>query len=225
MSLPEPLLELAADVVPDAESNGRLAFAYAHGALLCGFGTNDELGLTCVWDHQDIPDRAPVRAAHMTQTQFDTMMKSVTTGDGWADPSRLPLADVAGFAYGVLLSDEDGAGTAARGTVGEFPYALADHSVASLAKARGFTADELVRRPDPWARADLLSKSVYRAYVAWFAIHERYFPGARRRAEYAEYFGMDPQIPLLELQIWQATKPAEARSCYLEFVNRILSEA
>jgi hypothetical protein len=224
MSLPTPVLDLAADVVPDAEEQGRLAFAYAHGALVAGFGTAEELGMVCVWDHQDVPDGAPAKATHVTQARFDQLLKTVMAGEGWADPGRTPLTDVADFAYGVLLSDEDGAGTAARGAVSEFPFPLVERSGRVLLTERDLVARELAELDDYWARADLLSKAVHRAYVAWFAAGDHYFPGARRRREYAQHFGMDPQVLELEHRVWQAGPGSELRDGYLAFVDQILAD-
>ncbi len=224
MSLPTPVLDLAADVVPDAEMRGQLSFAYAHGAYLSGIGAVQEFGLTCVWDERHVPDAAPSQADHVTQADFDQMLKTVTTGDGWADPRRLPLADIAGFAYGILLSDEEGAGTAARGTLSEFPYALAERCGTEVKKDRDDVADELVREGDPWRRADLLSNAMYRAYVAWFANNGYYFPSVQRRAEYVQYFGMDAQVPQAELAIWRCTQAIDFRNSYREFMDLILQD-
>lgn len=225
MSLPEPVLDLAADVVPEAEDHGKLAFAYAHGALLSGFGAEDELGMVCVWDHEEIPVGAPERASHVTQNQFDQMLGSLRTGPGWTDAARIPLSDIAAFAYGVLLADDDGAGTSARGMVGEFPETLAERSAKALLAERDTVAAELAALDDHWARADLLSQAVYRGYVAWFAAAEHYFPGPKRRREYAEHFGMGDEVPQRERQLWESDSSDALRRNYELFVDRILDEA
>ncbi|HIV59027.1 MAG TPA: hypothetical protein H9902_13830 [Candidatus Stackebrandtia faecavium] len=224
MSLPTPVLDLAADVVPDAETRGQLSFAYAHGAYLSGIGSAREFGLTCVWDEGHVPDGAPSQAEHVTQADFDQMLKAATTGDGWPESRQLPLTEIAGFAYGILLSDEDGAGTAARGTLSEFPYALAERSGVSVKTDRDDVADELVRDGDPWRRADLLSEAMYRAYVAWFANNGYYFPSVPRRREYAEYFGMNSQVPQAELAIWRCSQAMDFRNAYREFIDLILQD-
>lgn len=224
MSLPAPVLDLASDVVPDAEDHGKLAFAYAHGPLLSGFGTDEELGLVCVWDQDSVPETAPSQASHITQRDFDTALTAVTDGRVWPASRQTPLTEIAGFAYGVLLSDEDGAGTAARGAVGEFPTALATTSGQKLAMEVGNVAAKLTAEPDRWLRADLLSTSLYHAYVAWFAAHERYFTGARRRAEYARHFGFDLTVLELEDALWRADEPGEAADRYQAMAEVILND-
>lgn len=224
MSLPAPVLDLAASVVPDAEDRGRLAFAYAHGALLSGFGGSDELGLVCVWDETDIPSDAPSDATHVTQSWFDTLLSTITAGDGWSEPSGRPLTDVAAFAYGVLLSDDEGAGTAARGTVSDFPAALATRSIRSLTEDLN-TVPAALDTSDHWARATTLSAAVYRAYVAWFATNGHYFPGPARRVEYATHFGMDDAVPKTEQRLWETLDPAQLRERYTEFARQILNES
>lgn len=224
MSLPVPVLDLASDVVPDAEDHGKLAFAYAHGPLLSGFGGDDELGLVCVWDHETVPEGAPARASHVTQREFDAAVAAVAGGRVWPASAKTPLTEVAAFAYGVLLSDEDGAGTAARGMVGEFPTALATSSGQKLAVEVGRVGQELAEEPDRWLRADMLSTALYHAYVAWFAAHERYFPGVRRRAEYARHFGFDPAVLDVEEALWRADKPGETAERYRALVEMVLNE-
>ncbi|MGH8791144.1 MAG: hypothetical protein ACRDXX_00660 [Stackebrandtia sp.] len=224
MSLPAPVLDLAAEVVPDADEHGKLAFAYAHGALLSGFGGDDELGLVCVWAQDEPPEAASTRAVHVTQDQFDAMLGTVVDGAGWADPRGLPLTEIAAFAYGVLLSDDDGAGTAARGAVSEFPAALAAQSARILGEDRRVLAEELETCLDDWVRADTLSHALYRAYVAWFAASEHYFPGPRRRREYAAHFRMDPEVLHLEQSVWQAVNPWDVSSRYVTMAERILRE-
>lgn len=224
MSLPAPVLDLAATVVPDAEDRGRLAFAYAHGALLSGFGESDELGLVCVWDQTEIPADAPGDATHVTQDWFDTLLTTITAGEGWAEPSGRPLTDVAAFAYGVLLSDDEGAGTAARGTVSDFPDVLATRSAAALT-ADLDTVPATLATPDHWLRATALSAAVYRAYVAWFAAGGHYFPGPARRAEYASHFGMDEAVPKAEQRLWETLDPSQLAERYTEFARRILNES
>lgn len=224
MSLPAPVLDLAASVVPDAEDRGRLAFAYAHGALLSGFGHADELGLVCVWDEADIPADAPADATHVTQSWFDTLLTTITSGEGWNEPSGRPLTDVAAFAYGVLLSDDEGAGTAARGTVSDFPAVLASRSVQALTEDLE-TVPAALDTGDHWVRATTLSAAVYRAYVAWFAGTGHYFPGPARRAEYAAHFGMDDSVPKAEQRLWETLDPAQLRERYTEFATQILNES
>lgn len=224
MSLPAPVLDLAAEVVPESESLGKLAFAYVHGAVLTGFGGQDELGMVCVWDEPAAPAEAPREAVHVTQSQFDSMLGVVAAGDGWSDPESLPLGEVAAFAYGVLLSDDDGAGTAARGEVSQFPTALSMRSAAALLEDRHVLPGEIENCTDEWARADALSRAMRRAYVAWFAANGRYFPGPRRRREYAVYFEMDQQVPELEQRVWQAVNPWDVSSRYVELAERILAE-
>ena len=224
MSLPDPVLDLASDVVPEAEERGRLAFAYAHGPLLSGFGGDDELGLVCVWDHETVPAGAPPGARHLTQHEFNAAVAAVSDGKVWQPDHRVALTDVAGFAYGVLLSDEDGAGTVARGIVSEFPTALAVGSGQRLAVEVGRVGRELAAQPDPWLRADILSTALYHAYVAWFAAHERYFPGIRRRAEYARVFEFDPAVLDCEEALWRADAPEEVAGGYRAMAERILND-
>ncbi|HIW61032.1 MAG TPA: hypothetical protein H9881_01110 [Candidatus Stackebrandtia excrementipullorum] len=224
MSLPTPVLDLASDVVPDAEDQGKLAFAYAYGPLLNGFGGDDELGLVCVWDHDVVPDGVPAKAEHMTQREFDAAVSTVAEGRVWQASERKSLTDVAAFAYGVLLSDDEGAGTAARGTVGDFPVALAQTTGRRLAVEAGRVDRLLVDEPDRWLRADILSTALYGAYVAWFSAHERYFPGARWRAEYARYFEFDVAVLELEDALWRADGPGETADCYRKFTELILND-
>lgn len=224
MSLPAPVLDLAASVVPDAEDRGRLAFAYAHGALLSGFGTDDELGLVCVWDQTDVPADAPAEATHVTQSWFDSVLSTITAGNGWSEPSGRPLTDVAAFAYGVLLSDDEGAGTAARGTVSEFPGELANRSIQALTEDLA-TVPKTLESPDGWVRASTLAGAVYRAYVAWFAASGHYFPGPDRRAEYAAHFGMDPAVVEAEQRLWETLAPVQQRDGYVAFAELVLSQS
>lgn len=224
MSLPEPVLDLAADVVPAAEDCGRLAFAYAHGALLSGFGDDDEVGLVCVWDQDTVPADAPRHADHLTRAGFDALLTGLRDHPGWGGGERSALARVAEFAYGVLLADDEGAGTAARGAVGEFPSDLAQWCATAFRQDRDDTARQLATVVDYWARAELLTTALYRGYVTWFAAAERYFPGRRRRREYAEHFGMDTEVCELERRVWESPSAAELGDNYRRFASRILDE-
>ncbi|ADD40087.1 hypothetical protein [Stackebrandtia nassauensis] len=224
MSLPAPVLDLAASVVPDAEDLGKLAFAYAHGAPLSGFGDPDEIGLVCVWDQPEIPAAAPTEATHVTQSWFDGLVTTVTSGEGWSQPPTAALTDIAAFAYGVLLSDDAGAGTAARGTVSEFPTLLATRSAKALTEDLTTVPAALSNDTDPWTRAETLTTALYRAYVAWFAAHGHYFPGPARRHEYATHFGMDEVIPKAEQNLWKTLDPTHQSDRYTEFAQLILND-
>ncbi|HZE38744.1 MAG TPA: hypothetical protein VE172_08015 [Stackebrandtia sp.] len=224
MSLPAPVLDLAATVIPDAEGRGDLAFAYAFGAPISGFGRDAEIGLACVWNDPTVPDRAPSDAEHLTQNRFDAMLRELATVDEMSDVAALPLTHIANFAYGVLLSDDAGAGTVARGMVWDFPPALETFAVQVLKTDRAELPARLAAADDPWERADLLSGAVSRAYVAWFAMHERYFPGRPRRREYADHFGFDAAVPNLEAEIWTAADAASARDRYVAFADRVLAD-
>lgn len=224
MPLPEPVLELATTVVPAAEQRGPLAFAYAHGAALAGFGDDNELGMVCVWDQEHVPDPAPAGARHLTQRDFDDLLEQLNIADDFSDPSALRLDEVAEFAYGVLLSDEDGAGAAARGRVWDFPANLVSGSAKVLSDDAQQLPGQLANARDPWDRADLLSAAVYRAYVAWFASHQRYFPGRAYRRDQIIDFGMDTEVCDLELRLWQAADATTVASNYRAFAERVLAD-
>lgn len=211
-------------MVPDAEDHGKLAFAYAHGPLLSGFGTDDEIGLVCVWDRDTVPEDAPPRAEHVTQHDFNAALAAVGEGRVWPLTPASPLTGIAGFAYGVLLSDEEGAGTAARGAVSEFPQALAVATGQRLAFDVGTVSAALSEESDRWIRAELLTEALHHAYVAWFAAHERYFPGVRRRGEYARHFGLDLSVLELEDEVWRADSGALAADRYRAMAERILND-
>jgi len=224
MSLPNPVLDLAAEVVPEAEDRGRLAFAYAHGPLLAGFGDDAEVRLVCVWDHETVPEDAPTAASHITIAEFDRRVHVVTTGQGWDPADAEPLTTVAQFAYGVLLSDDEGAGTRVRGVVSDFPQALCEISAKTLMQDRDSVPDRFTATDDPWQRAVILIQALYNGYVAWYAANGHYYAGAQRRTEYADHFGLEQEVPRLERVIWDNLAGQDASAAYVAFAERILSD-
>ena len=221
MSLPPHIIRASAKLVTTYRGEPGLAFVYAPGLSLPG----GDAELVAVWDRDDTPEPAvlgdvPVR--HLPVAEFHAALAALAEGEGWR-PLNAPISLVAGFAYGVMLSDRTGAGTKARGEVSVFPDVLTDTTAASLAAEASHVTAEIAACTDGWARAHLLDEALHRAYVAWFAAHQRYWPGRQRRYEWLRHFGLSEAVAELEGGIWSGDGPNHQAELYAGFVDKILA--
>jgi len=170
----------------------------------------------------------PVDVAHIPAAAFADWLDRVGAGDGWEQRAYpQPLAAVAGFAYGVLLADEYGAGAAAWVRVAAFPPALAARSRARLAEQLPAYADALAgcaARGDGWLFHELLVEALRGACAAWFAAQGRYLPFHKRLHHWAMRFGLDPSIADLERQLWlPGADLARKRALYIALAEHVLA--
>ncbi|GLZ82086.1 hypothetical protein Afil01_68930 [Actinorhabdospora filicis] len=224
MSLPPRLIRASARLA----TSHKPAFVYAPGLSLPG---GDER-LVCVWDGEpdgftSIPagnavgDDVPVE--HVSLERFTSELDGLADGEGWSSLDA-PVRRVAGFAYGVMLSDRSGAGTKARGAVSLFPWRLTDVSRTSLAAEAPEVTNELSSCTDGWQRAHLLDAALHRAYVAWFAAHQRYWPGRERRYAWVSHFELPETVADYERGIWDTSGALGQAELYAGFVDRVLAE-
>lgn len=223
MSLPPHIIRASAKLVTTYRGEEGLSFVYAPGLSLPG----GDAELVAVWDRQDdLPapfEAGDVPVRHLRQADFLAAVDALESGDGWR-PLGAPISLVAGFAYGVMLSDRTGAGTKARGEVSVFPDVLTDRTNAALAAEAATVTTDIAACTDGWARAHLLDEALHRAYVAWFASHQRYWPGRQRRYDWVRHFGLSEAVAELENGIWRGAGPEEQSALYAGFVDKILAD-
>lgn len=217
MSLPPRLIRASARLA----TAHKPAFVFAPGLSLPG---GDER-LVCVWDDEpaDLTAVGDVPVEHMTLEKFTTDLDRIENGDGWTGLNG-PIRRVADFAYGVMLSDRSGAGTRARGAVSLFPWRLTDASRAALAAEAPGVTNELSSCTDGWQRAHLLDAALHRAYVAWFATHQRFWPGRERRYAWVSHFELPETVADFERGIWDTSGALGQAELYASFVGRVLAE-
>lgn len=208
MSLPRAVLTLSTDVLADLNDDERLAFAYAHGPALSGFG--DDAELVCVWESDTVPDDVSDEAVHLTVARFEGLLDSLMLGEGWYEPGSEALHVIARFADGILLADDSEWGSRARADVTEFPQALADASRAALEREGEEIAKRLGEARDPWELAETLTGGLHRAYVALFAAAGYFFPGREHRKEFVERYMLGDEVPEAEAAVWAAAEAPEA---------------
>jgi hypothetical protein len=147
-----------------------------------------------------------VDVPHLTRTTFDTWLSTVRGGSGGsAHAYPQPLAAVAGFAYGILLADETGAGSAARVLAADFPPSLAANARAMLAERLPRYRENLdlcARRDDGWLFHTILDGAMRDICVAWFAAHGRYLPFHKRLHHWIARFALEEDIASLERALW-----------------------
>ncbi len=147
-----------------------------------------------------------VDVPHVTRATFDGWLTTVRAGAGWsAREYPQPLAAVAGFAYGVLLADETGAGAAARAVAADFPPAPATNARATLAERLPRYRANLsgcADREDGWLFHTILDGAMRDVCVAWFAAHGRYLPFHKRLHHWVARFELDADIAALERAVW-----------------------
>jgi hypothetical protein len=202
MSLPNSVLRLSTDVLAEINADERLAFAYAYGPALSGFG--DEAALVCVWEAEVVPPEANEGAAHLTTARFAALLEEVSRGEGWEEPGSEPLRVIARFAEGILLADDSELGSKARADVAAFPEALAVASRERVEAEAEEIAKLLGESDDPWERAELLVAGLHRAYVALFAAGGHFYPGREHRSEYVERYLLGADVPEAERLVWEA---------------------
>ncbi|MCD0442374.1 hypothetical protein LO763_01875 [Glycomyces sp. A-F 0318] len=211
MSLPNAVLRLSTDVLVDINDDERLAFAYAHGPALSGFG--EEAELVCVWEADAVPDEASGEAVHLTVGRFQALLEALGRGEGWREPGDEALHVIARFAEGTLLADDSELGSKARAEVTEFPQALADASREAVAAEAESLAKRLGDAIDPWELAETLTGGLHRAYVALFAASGYFFPGYEHRVAFVERYLLGDEIPSAEAAVWVAAEsPAQERA-------------
>ncbi|WP_199034323.1 hypothetical protein [Glycomyces salinus] len=202
MSLPRAVLRLSNDVLAEMNDDDRLAFAYAHGPALTGFG--DDAELVCVWEAESVPSEVHGEAVHLTVARFESLLEQLARGEGWREPGDEALRLIAAFAEGSLLADDSELGSRARAELTEFPQALADAS----REAVELEAEEIAKRlgdaEDPWDLAEALTGGLHRAYVALFAAAGHLFPGRDHRREYVERYLLGNEVPAAEAALWEA---------------------
>lgn len=208
MSLPHAVLRLSTDVLAEINDDERLAFAYAHGPALTGFG--DDAELVCVWEGETVPKEASEEAANMTVEAFDRLLAELVRGDGWQHPGAEALHVIARFADGTLLADDSELGSLARADVTEFPQALADASLETVANEAEDLAKRLGDAEDPWELAEALTGGLHRAYVALFAASGYFFPGREHRKEFVERYMLGDGVVEAEAAVWAAAQAAPA---------------
>ncbi|GAA1660502.1 hypothetical protein GCM10009830_01950 [Glycomyces endophyticus] len=204
MSLPNAVLRLSTDVLADINDDERLAFAYAHGPALSGFG--EEAELVCVWETTDVPEDAGDDAVHLTVTRFQELLEQLDRGEGWRLPDSEALRVIGAFAEGTLLADDSELGSKARADVTEFPQALADASRDAVAAEADALAERLGAAADPWDLAETLTAGLHRAYVALFAAGGYFFPGHANRADFVARYLLGDEVPEAEAAVWAAVR-------------------
>lgn len=221
MSLPPHIIRASAKLMSAHRGEKGLSFVYSPGLSLPG----GEAELVAVWDREELPEDVPgdVPVRHLRESDFTGAVDALDDGEGWRELDA-PVKLVAGFAYGVMLSDRSGAGTKTRGRVSVFPYLLTDRTEAALSAEASSVAAELAECADGWDRAHLLDAALHRAYVAWFASHQRFWPGRKRRYDWVRHFGLSEAIADLEHGIWDASGPAGQAELYAGFVDKILAD-
>ncbi|GAA2269111.1 hypothetical protein GCM10009853_023230 [Glycomyces scopariae] len=221
MSLPNAVLRLSTDVLADINDDERLAFAYAHGPALSGFG--EEAELVCVWETAEVPADASDEAVHLTVTHFQDLLDQLGRGEGWRNPSDEALHIIGAFAEGTLLADDSELGSKARAEVTEFPQALADASRETVAAEADLLAKRLGDAADSWDLAETLTSGLHRAYVALFAAGGYFFPGHTNRADFVARYLLGDEVPEAEAAVWDAAR-AEDRSERLPEAWRALAK-
>lgn len=156
-------------------------------------------------DHFWIGDQE-VDVPHITKATFDAWLAAVRLGMGWTPHAYpQPLAAVAGFAYGLLLADDTGAGSAVRAAVVDFPMALATNARAILSERLPLYRENLAlcaKRDDGWLFHTILDGAVQDTCVAWFAAYGRYLPFHKRLHHWIARFELDADIASLERALW-----------------------
>jgi hypothetical protein len=204
MSLPNAVLRLSTDVLADINDDERLAFAYAQGPALSGFG--EEAELVCVWETNEIPEDASDEAVHLTVAKFQELLAELNRGEGWRYPHSEPLRVIGAFAEGTLLADDSELGSKARAEVTAFPQALADASRHALEAEIDPVAARLRAAADHWEIAETLITGVHRAYVALFAAADYFFPGREHRAAFVDRYLLGSDVLDAELALWTAAE-------------------
>lgn len=211
MSLPNAVLRLSTEVLADINDDERLAFAYAHGPALSGFG--EEAELVCVWETDAVPAEAGIEAVHLTVERFQAHLDALGRGEGWRLPGDEALHVIARFAEGTLLADDSELGSKARAEVTEFPQALAEASREAVAGEVEPIAKRLSDATDPWELAETLTEGLHHAYVALFAAGGYFFPGREHRAEFIERYVLGDEVSEAEAAVWAAAEtPLPERS-------------
>lgn len=224
MSLPQAVLRLANDVLAEMNDDERLAFAYAHGPALTGFG--DDAELVCVWDCAQVPPEASGDAAHLTVAGFESLLSRLLAGEGWREPGDEPLHVIARFADGILLADDSELGSKARAEVTVFPQELADASREAVERERETVAKRLGDPADPWEMAETLSGGLHRAYVALFAAGGYFFQGREHRREFVERYHLGGEVSEAEDRLGSALgAPAAERPQAVPEAWRAFAEA
>jgi len=224
MSLPNAVLRLSTDVLAEINDDERLAFAYAHGPALSGFG--EEAELVCVWETETVPEEASGEAVHLTVGRFQGLLDALGRGEGWREPGDEALHVIGRFAEGTLLADDSELGSKARAEVTEFPQALADASRDAVAAEAEALAKRLGDIEDSWELAETLTGGLHRAYVALFAAGDYFFPGRENRAAFVERYHLGAEVPEAEAAVWEAARtPAPERAERLPEVWRALARA
>lgn len=204
MSLPNAILRLSTDVLADINDDERLAFAYAHGPALSGFGEDAEL--VCVWETDAVPDDASDEAVHLTVARFQSLLEALDGGEGWREPGDEALRVISRFAEGILLADDSELGSRARAEVTEFPQTLADAAREAVASEAEAVAKRLGDAEDPWELAETLTSGLHRAYVALFAAGGHFFPGREHRVEAVQRHLLGDEVPEAEAAVWAAAE-------------------
>jgi len=204
MSLPTAVLRLSTDVLADINDDERLAFAYAYGSALSGFG--EEAELVCVWETETVPADASDEAVHLTVERFQELLDQLGRGEGWREPGDEALPVIARFAEGTLLADDSELGSKARAQVTEFPEALADASRKAVAGEVEALAKRLGVAEDPWELVEILTGGLHRAYVALFAAGDYFFAGREHRAAFVERYVLGDEVPAAEAAVWAAAE-------------------
>lgn len=169
-----------------------------------------------------------IDVSHQPRAVFDGWLRTVAAGGGWERHAYpLPLAAVAGFAYGVLLADPSELGAEARARVAAFPPALIERSRALLARQLPEYVELLdgcARRGDGWLFHELLCDGLRQVFVAWFASQRRYWPHQKWLQRWIERFNMDRSIADLERRLWlPGAGLTDRRELFALLADRVLA--
>ena len=224
MSLPQAVLGLSNGVLAEMNDDERLAFAYAHGPAVEGFGEGAEL--VCVWEAESVPEDVHSAAAHLTVARFESLLDQLSRGEGWREPSDEALRVIAAFSEGTLLADDSERGSRARAELTEFPQALADASREAVEGEVEEIAKRLGDAEDPWDLADALTGGLHRAYVALFAASGYLFPGREHRHAFVGRYLLGEEVTAAEAALWEAAAaPLPDRAQHLPAAWRTFIQA
>jgi hypothetical protein len=162
-----------------------------------------------------------------SRSTFDSWCEMVRGGEGWRGREwPLPLHSIAGFAYGMLLADDNGEAAAIRDRISVPSAKLRNNThealVGELPEYRK-ALNSSAHRGEGWLFHELTVGLVKHAYASWFAAEGYYLPFPKHLDRWITRLDLDRELARREQLMWRTADLIERQQAILEFVEGVVA--
>lgn len=166
-----------------------------------------------------------VQVANYRRSTFDSWCQLVGDGEGWHGRAwPLPLHAVAGFVYGVVLSDPHNVAATMRECIAT-PTAKLRTRTRETVRAALPEYDKLLsssaRRGENWLFHQLSLPFIKQLYAAWFAAEGHDLPFPKHLDRWIERLDLDRAVTRAEQRIWQSVELTRRKEAIMEFAGKV----